>query len=155
MQCFGRGWTQRPVQQSNTKAALPLGYPTVTSAWAEARQGFFLFDGLNCCFPLIHYGGKSLNGDAFRRVPVVFIIISWQEARLSCDGKEQELSSISITPSKLPVELFHFLPSLFSFLAEGCMLPAALSDEGKHLVVMFQSREEVMKPQSFCLRWPA
>lgn len=65
---------------------------------------------------------------------MVFIIISWQEARLSCDGKEQELSSISIVPSKLLVKLFRFLRSLFSFLTEGCMLPAALSDEGKQVV---------------------
>lgn len=78
-------------------------------------------------------------------MPVVFITISWQEARLSCDGKEQELSSISIFPSKLLVKLFCFLPPIFTFLAEGCTLPAALSDEGKHLVVMFQIREQTVK----------
>lgn len=73
-------------------------------------------------------------------------MLSGEEARLSCDGKEQKLSSVSITPSKLLVKLFHFLPSLFSFL------PAALSNEGKHLVVMFQIRERVVKAQSLCLQ---
>lgn len=85
-------------------------------------------------------------------MPVVFITISWQEARLSCDGKEQELSSISIFPSKLFVKLFCFLPPIFTFLAEGCTLPAALSDERKHLVVMFQIREQAVKAQSLCLQ---
>jgi len=73
---------------------------------------------------------------------------------MSCDGKEQELSSISIsiTPYTLLVKKFDFLPSLFSFLTEGCTLPAALSDEGKRLVVMFQLREQAVKAQSLCLQ---
>lgn len=83
---------------------------------------------------------------------MVFIIVSWQEARLSCDGEERELSSISITPSKLLVKLFRFLPSLSSFLTEGCTLSAALSNEEKHLVVMFQIREQVVKAQNLCLQ---
>lgn len=80
------------------------------------------------------------------RVPVVFIITSWQEAGLSWDGKGQELSSISIFPSKLPVKLFCFLPPIFTFLAEGCTVPAALSGEGEHLEVKLQSR--AVKAQS-------
>lgn len=83
---------------------------------------------------------------------MVSIIMSWQEARVFCEGKEQELSSISIFPSKLLVKLFCFLPPVFTFLTEGCTLPAALSGEGKHLVLMFQTREQAVKAQSLCLQ---
>lgn len=71
---------------------------------------------------------------------MVFIIIGWQEARPSCDSKEQELPSFNITPSRMLLKLFCILPSLFSLMTEGCTLPSVLSDE----VVMFQIRKQVV-----------
>lgn len=105
-----RGWIE---SQASTKAARSLGYPTGSGWLGRSTTAIVPVSWVELFLASDSLRGKSLKRRCSQASARGVHYHKLAGGKTSCDGTEQELSPISIFPSKLLVQLFPFLPPHF------------------------------------------